>query len=173
MTRLVLVFPVVCRDIKPENVLFTEHRVLKLADFGLAIDLTEERAVTRAGEAAGRLEGTWRRVTVDCVQVQTTRHHRVYVFEANVGQATSMATRSRTSLRHTHHPCHPYHPHTPTTCTGTLDYMAPEVLRCPPKNLPQENKNNPYLHYNNSVDAWAVGVFAYELVVGFPPFAGE
>jgi serine/threonine protein kinase len=37
------------RDIKPENVLFTEHRVLKLADFGLAIDLTEERAVTRAG----------------------------------------------------------------------------------------------------------------------------
>ncbi|KXZ54424.1 hypothetical protein GPECTOR_5g78 [Gonium pectorale] len=92
------------RDIKPENVLFTEHRVLKLADFGLAIDLTEERAVTRA---------------------------------------------------------------------GTLDYMAPEVLRCPPKNLPQENKNNPYLHYNNSVDAWAVGVFAYELIVGFPPFAGE
>ena len=32
-----------------ENVLFTEHRVLKLADFGLAIDLNEERAVTRAG----------------------------------------------------------------------------------------------------------------------------
>jgi len=92
------------RDIKPENVLFTEHRVLKLADFGLAIDLNEERAVTRA---------------------------------------------------------------------GTLDYMAPEVLRCPPKNLPQENKNNAHLHYNNSVDAWAVGVFAYELVVGFPPFAGE
>lgn len=53
------------------------------------------------------------------------------------------------------------------------DYMAPEVLRCPPKNLPQENKNNAALHYNNSVDAWAVGVFAYELIVGFPPFAGE
>ena len=50
--------------------------------------------------------------------------------------------------------------------------MAPEVLRCPPKNLPEENKNNPYFHYNNSVDAWAVGVFAYELIVGFPPFAG-
>ncbi len=51
--------------------------------------------------------------------------------------------------------------------------MAPEVLRCPPKNLPQENKNNVNLHYNNSVDAWAVGVFAYELIVGFPPFAGK
>ncbi len=54
--------------------------------------------------------------------------------------------------------------------SGTLDYMAPEVLRCPPKNLPQENKNNAYLHYNNSVDAWAVGVFAYELV---GPWVGE
>ncbi|GFH23952.1 protein kinase domain-containing protein, partial [Haematococcus lacustris] len=35
------------------------------------------------------------------------------------------------------------------------------------------NKNNTSLYYNNSVDAWAVGVFAYELIVGFPPFAGE
>ena len=51
--------------------------------------------------------------------------------------------------------------------------MAPEVLRCPTKSLPQENKNNTRLHYNNSVDAWAVGVFAFELVVGFPPFSGE
>jgi hypothetical protein len=42
----------------------------------------------------------------------------------------------------------------PTTPSPPLqDYMAPEVLRCPPKNLPQENKNNTALHYNNSVDA--------------------
>ena len=41
---------IVHRDIKPENILFTRANMcLKLADFGLAIDLREERAVTRAG----------------------------------------------------------------------------------------------------------------------------
>lgn len=41
---------IIHRDIKPENILFADHgSCLKLADFGLAIDLREERAVTRAG----------------------------------------------------------------------------------------------------------------------------
>eukprot|EP00955_Chlamydomonas_euryale_P076688 362749-Chlamydomonas_euryale.AAC.12 len=89
--------------------------------------------------------------------------------------------------------CHAWRRHLPPSCTSPLcpsacadvvliillfalarpSVQAPEVLRCPPKNSPHENKNNVYLHYNNSVDAWAVGVFAYELVVGLPPFAGD
>eukprot|EP00798_Chlamydomonas_sp_ICE-L_P019410 gene19410-26068_t len=93
---------IVHRDIKPENVLFAEEKRLKVADFGLAIDLNEERANTRA---------------------------------------------------------------------GTLDYMAPEVLRCPTKKTPDENKGNEKsAHYHTGVDTWGVGAFAYELLTGVAPF---
>mmetsp|Transcript_29083 Transcript_29083/g.86114 ORF Transcript_29083/g.86114 Transcript_29083/m.86114 type:complete len:567 (-) Transcript_29083:48-1748(-) len=40
---------VVHRDLKPENMLFDDSLSLKMADFGLAIDINTERANTRAG----------------------------------------------------------------------------------------------------------------------------
>lgn len=48
------------RDIKPENILFTADMRLKLCDFGLAINMREERAVTRAGTL---VRGRWARGT--------------------------------------------------------------------------------------------------------------
>jgi len=93
---------IVHRDIKPENILFSQSRVLKVADFGLCIDTGVERPVTRL---------------------------------------------------------------------GTLDYMAPEVLLCPDKALPEDNKNLVDVAYAAEVDSWACGVLAYELLVGAPPFA--
>lgn len=92
---------IIHRDIKPENTVFSKERVLKVTDFGLAINAGLERPVTRL---------------------------------------------------------------------GTLDYMAPEVLRCPDKHGPDDNKDRADLEYDASVDAWAMGVLAFELIVGRPPF---
>lgn len=51
---------VLCRDIKPENVLFGTNMVLKIADFGLAVNLREEPAVTRVG-------ASWDGVLLPCM----------------------------------------------------------------------------------------------------------
>ena len=46
-----------------------------------------------------------------------------------------------------------------TTLCGTLDYLPPEMI---------ENKDHDY-----TVDIWALGVLAYEFLVGSPPFDTE
>jgi len=42
------------------------------------------------------------------------------------------------------------------TICGTLDYLAPEMVKRQP--------------YNEKVDVWALGIICYELLVGAPPF---
>jgi serine/threonine protein kinase len=45
------------------------------------------------------------------------------------------------------------------TLCGTLDYLPPEMI---------ENKD-----HDHTVDTWALGVLAYEFIVGVPPFEAE
>ena len=56
----------------------------------------------------------------------------------------------------------------PVARTGTLDYMAPEVLRSPQLKVPE--KGPAFANYNDKADVWSLGVLLYELFVGAPPF---
>ena len=50
------------------------------------------------------------------------------------------------------------------------DYMPPEVLTCPTKDTPEDNKDRLDLSYGLGADIWSTGILAYELVNGVPPF---
>jgi len=52
----------------------------------------------------------------------------------------------------------------------TLQKPKTEILKCPYKSKPEENKEKTHLHYDNTVDSWAVGVMTFELLTGCPPF---
>lgn len=60
--------------------------------------------------------------------------------------------------------------------SGTLDYMAPEVLINPSTRLEEGEATLAQLEarkivpYTTKTDVWATGVLAYELVTGHPPF---
>lgn len=60
-----------------------------------------------------------------------------------------------------------------TVYAGTLHYMAPEVVKNPLKDHPDDFKNETRYHYNVVVDSWAIGCLAYELLAGYPPFTAQ
>jgi len=61
----------------------------------------------------------------------------------------------------------------PVTRAGTLQYMAPEVLKNPSKSTVNENKDRDDLVYDHKVDTWALAVVTYELLMGFPTFGKD
>jgi serine/threonine protein kinase len=77
--------------------------------------------------------------------------------------------RAHHARTHTNARARVHHKHT----TGTLHYMAPEVVKNPLKDHPDDFKNESRYHYNVVVDSWAVGCLAYELLVGYPPFSAN
>jgi serine/threonine protein kinase len=52
---------------------------------------------------------------------------------------------------------------------GTMDYMAPEILLCDTDKRKKARSKNQNL-YDSKVDCWALGVLAYEGIVGTTPW---
>ncbi|KAG2454336.1 hypothetical protein HYH02_001362 [Chlamydomonas schloesseri] len=62
----------------------------------------------------------------------------------------------------------------PISRVGTLDYMAPEVLRCPIKqHMGMAPGPTTPARYGFATDCWAVGVVTFELLTGLPPYASD
>jgi aurora kinase len=113
---------IIHRDIKPENICLNAQNEVKIIDFGLAINASKERPVTRLG-------------TLE------------YMVSCPLGPLSPILTLTLSPLP-----------------------QAPEVLLCPQKDHPGDNKECDELTYTSAIDIWAVGVLAYELMTGKAPF---
>lgn len=62
-----------------------------------------------------------------------------------------------------------YRRHRPVTRLGTLQYMAPEILVCDAETR-RQMQHEGRAGYGPEVDCWAIGVLAYECLVGQTPY---
>lgn len=59
----------------------------------------------------------------------------------------------------------------PVKCIGTLECMAPEVLRCKKGKTKDKTHNNN--RYGKEVDSWSIGILVYECLTNTTLYSGE
>lgn len=151
---------VACRDIKPENILFSSDMVLKLADLGLAVNLLEEPAVTRVGRCTWWSASVLAAMIEGLAAVKSFHNSQLHAYSSDRAACGCCKVAGACVYGGW------FLILVIVAAAGTLEYMPPEVLRCPLKRHPADNKSRTELHYTTAVDSWAAGVLAYELLTG-------
>ncbi|CAI5512791.1 unnamed protein product [Closterium sp. Naga37s-1] len=140
---------VVHRDLKPENLLLTFHGTLKVCDFGLAINMKEERPASRLG--------TLQYMAPEVVQMARGQRGRG-------GQGGRGKSEEKRGEMEKPRGAAAGHGQVVGGAGGAVTVSGTEG----------KPGASPMLQgaYDEKVDIWACGVLVYELVMGHPPFEG-
>jgi serine/threonine protein kinase len=151
-------------------------RPTQVTDFGLAIDANTERPVTRLGtldymspEASDSQQ--IQQIPVCSRHACHTRAGQAQPTGGPPAMAGACGTTNRARMPQLQHSSAMRLPVAQAPRIPARVPLAPlQVLRCPDKHSPEDHKGRADLGYGPGVDAWAMGVLAYELIVGRPPF---
>lgn len=163
------------RDIKPENVLITGDCVVKLCDFGLAINWQKDIAVSRVGTLVRRSPAAPRASSPLASRPSSSALRRTAKEPRALRNAT--APQSPPAVPRFPSPSTPLRPHLSRTTLPppphrSQEFMAPEIIWLPRRSYQEAQalREKGRSLYTSSVDIWAIGILAYELLYGRTPF---